>query len=92
LLGKRTHGLFETFEDFEFRAAFPDRKQKPDLCCRDGKRKIAIIMLWGALGRAVHQAVSKKRPKPAMLDIPFGRKFVCHFDWTSQSLPTISSC
>jgi hypothetical protein len=25
----------------------------------------------GALGQAVHQAVSKKRPKPPMLDIPF---------------------
>jgi hypothetical protein len=26
LLGKRTRGLFRTFEDFEFRAAFTDRK------------------------------------------------------------------
>jgi hypothetical protein len=29
LTGKRTWGLFRTFEDFEFRAAFTDRKNTP---------------------------------------------------------------
>jgi hypothetical protein len=35
----------------------------------------------GGLGQAVHQAVSKKRPKPPKLDIPF-----CEHFWVNKSL------
>jgi hypothetical protein len=38
-----------------------------------------IFIFWGALGRAVHQAVSKKPPKPPMLDIPFWPCFIVIF-------------
>jgi hypothetical protein len=40
LLGKRTQGrLFRTFEDFEFRATFTDRKNTPTVThCRNGKK------------------------------------------------------
>jgi hypothetical protein len=33
--------------------------------------KIYNFYFWGALGQAVHQAVSKKRLKSPKLDIPF---------------------
>jgi hypothetical protein len=41
---------------------------------------------FGALGQAVHQAVSKKRPKSPKLDIPFAKAVFfytnCHHIWS----------
>jgi hypothetical protein len=54
MLGKSTHagpGLFGTFEDFEFRAAFTDRKNSPTFaavnltfsCLKLGRKFVVIL-------------------------------------------------
>jgi hypothetical protein len=41
--------LFRTFEDFEFRAAFTDRKNTPPFAAVMVKKKIAIFMAVRAM-------------------------------------------